>query len=491
MKQAVQPLCRVAAVVMLAVAALTGCQGEQTAQAATAVQAPGVEASTASAADLVAAFYGRPLPLPASAVQEPLLTGTSLASDERLLRGQYLARLSGCIGCHTRPGGVPFAGGLALQTPFGVIVSTNITPDKTKGIGNYRLATFDAALRHGKDEEGGNLYPAMPYANYARLNDADIAALFAYFMQAVPAAQQDNAHTALAWPFSVKGLVGVWNALYLPRPGFVADAQQSADWNRGAYLVQGAGHCGACHTPRGVLGAEKAPTEKGGDRYLSGALIDGWYAQSLRSNGGQEIAGAPGLARWSASDVADFLRTGSNTHTAAFGGMSDVVAHSTQYLTTQDATAVATYLKSLSGGTESATTTTSSSTSAPTAPHPTTLALRAGAVTQRGAAVYLNNCSGCHRSDGEGAARTFPALARSSSVAAADATSLIRVVLQGSAMPSTALAPHALAMPGLGWRLSDSDVADVLSLIRSSWGNQASVVTAAEVAKVRAAALPL
>jgi mono/diheme cytochrome c family protein len=498
MKAAVQPSSIASFVVMCAVAALAGCQGAQTApasQAAVALQAPVVAGQTASAADLVAAFYARPLPLPALAIREPLLTGTPLASNERVLRGQYVARLSGCIGCHTRPDGVPFAGGLAMQTPFGVIVSTNITPDKTQGIGNYTLATFDAALRHGKDAEGGNLYPAMPYANYARMTDDDIAALFAYFMQAVPPAQQTNTHTALAWPFSIKGLVGVWNWLYVPRPGFVADAEQSADWNRGAYLVRGAGHCGACHTPRGILGAEKAATEKNGDRFLSGALIDGWYAQSLRSSSGSraEKEAAPGLERWSAADIADYLRTGRNAHTAAFGAMSDVVAHSTQYLSAQDATAVATYLKSIGPGPrEDGRVGGQASASSPSesAPHPTTLALRAGTLTQRGAAVYLNNCSGCHRSDGEGAARTFPALARSSSVAAADATSLIRVVLEGSAMPSTVTAPHALAMPGLGWRLSDDDVAAVLSFVRSGWGNQAGVVSAADVASVRAAVQP-
>jgi mono/diheme cytochrome c family protein len=486
----------VATLLLMVLASLTGCEPSNQALAAPSPASVTTEPTPAVVA-VATAFYARPANIPAAPIEEPELAGSPLAADANVQRGQCLARLSGCIGCHTRPGGVPFAGGLALQTPFGVIVSTNITPDKTRGIGNYTLATFDAALRHGKDEEGGNLYPAMPYANYAAMTDDDIAALFAYFMQAVPAAQQDNARTALAWPFSIKCSVGVWNALYLPRPGFAADATQSAEWNRGAYLVRGAGHCGACHTPRGLLGAEKAPTEQSGDKFLAGALIDGWYAQSLRSTSSKDGTAAPGLSRWSAADIADYLRTGRNTHTAAFGAMTDVVAHSTQYLTPQDASAVAVYLKSLGGGvtaqadTRAATKAANASPST-TPPKPaldaTTAALRAGAVTQRGAAVYLNNCSGCHRSDGEGAARTFPGLARSSTVAAADATSLIRVVLQGSAMPSTVLAPHALAMPGLGWRLSDDEVAAVLSLVRSSWGNQAGVVSAADVAKVRSAA---
>ncbi|MBC7702633.1 MAG: cytochrome c [Rhodoferax sp.] len=460
--------------------------------------------SSSPATGLADAFYARPAPLPARALQEPELTGSLLAADEKVVRGQYLARMGGCIGCHSRPGGAPFAGGLPLQTPFGVIVSTNITPDKTQGIGNYTLATFDAALRHGKDAEGGNLYPAMPYVNFARMTEDDIAALFSYFMQAVPAAQQDNPDTALAWPFSMKSLLSVWNWLYLPRPGFVAEAQRSADWNRGAYLVRGAGHCGACHTPRGVSGAEKSVSEQDGDQYLEGALIDGWYAQSLRSMKDTQGRVSPGLERWSVADIEDYLRSGRNGHTAAFGAMSAVVAHTTQHLTAQDGAAIAIYLKSVGSGVgasskqdiginapSSATDlAVADHTSPATAPDVTTQALRAGIVSRRGAAVYLNNCSGCHRSDGRGAARIFPGLALSSSVAAADATSLIRIVLQGSAMPSTASAPSALAMPGLGWRLSDDDVAGVLSFVRNSWGNKAGGVTAADVAKVRAAVQP-
>jgi mono/diheme cytochrome c family protein len=421
----------------------------------------------------------------AQADQPGGLLPVPIAANSTVVRGQYLARAGGCIGCHTRPGGFPFAGGLPLQTPFGVIVSTNITPDKTQGIGNYSLSTFDAALRHGLDEEGGNLYPAMPYVNYARMTDDDLAALFAYFMQAVPAAQQENLQTALPWPFSMKWLLAGWNWLYLPRPGFAADTKQSSDWNRGAYLVQSVGHCGACHTPRSVTGAEKAATEQEGDGFLSGSLIDGWYAHSLRS--GVDRAGrvGPGLNRWSVTEVAEYLRTGRTERTAAFGAMSEVVGHSTQHLTLHDAMAVATYLKSV--GNAGVRTVGDDGADAVSPPDPTTVALRAGNVNRRGAGVYLNNCSGCHRSDGEGAARTFPALARSSTVAATNATSLIRIVLQGSAMPSTV---QALAMPGLAWRLTDDNVADVLSFVRSSWGNQGGTITPGEVAKVRAAVGP-
>jgi mono/diheme cytochrome c family protein len=463
-------------------------------------------ASSSQVIDLAAAFYARPVDggeislNPSLQIKEPVMTGTPQAENSLVMRGQYLARVGDCIGCHSRPGGLPFAGGLPLKTPFGTIISTNITPDKEQGIGNYKLSNFDAALRHGLDEEGGNLYPAMPYTNYARMTDEDLAALFAYFMQAVPAAKQDNAHTSLAWPFSMKWLLKGWNWLYLPRPGFTQDTKQSSDWNRGAYLVQGLAHCSACHTPRNAAGAETAATEKEGDRFLSGALIDGWYAQPLRSGIDKTGRVGPGLNQWSVADIADYLRDGRNKRTAAFGAMTDVVGHSTQYFSPQDLTSVAVYLKSLGNSSTQSVANLSVNVANPSvsvanpsvsavatsAPHSTTLALCAGNVTQRGALLYLNNCSGCHRSDGEGAERTFPALARSSSVTATDATSLIRIVLQGSAMPSTVHAPSALAMPGFAWRLNDEDVANVLSFVRSSWDNQAGSVTASEVAKVRA-----
>ena len=415
--------------------------------------------------------------------------------DPSVVRGDYLARAGDCISCHTRPGGLPFAGGLPMQTPFGTIVSTNITPDPGQGIGAYSQQDFSRAMRSGRARDGRHLYPAMPYTHFAKLADADLQDLYAYFMQGVRPAVQVNATTALSWPFSMRWLMVFWNALYLQDRRYEADPAQDAAWNRGAYLVQGLGHCSACHTPRGFTGAEKVTDEKAGDRYLSGALIDGWYAQPLRNLPGP-VGG--GLARWSNLDLVDYLKTGRNAHTAAFGAMVEVVGNSTQYLTRDDLSAVARYLTSLgpSGGATAASSgVVSGGREAAARPvdasDPTTLALRSGdpaaLATRRGALVYLNNCSACHRSDGQGARRTFPMLAGSSSVAATDATSLIRIVLQGSAMPHTAEAPSELGMPGLGWRLTDDNVADVLSFVRSSWGNQLDPVTATAVAKVRGA----
>ncbi|MES2189340.1 MAG: cytochrome c [Pseudomonadota bacterium] len=417
-----------------------------------------------------------PAGAPASAAASPADKNTAVPStpqDALLKRGEYLARAGDCISCHTRPQGAPFAGGLAMNTPFGAIVSTNITPDTEQGIGQYTQEDFTRALREGKARDGHHLYPAMPYTNFARLTDDDLGAMYAYFMKGVQPVKQDNAKTDLPWPFSMRWLMAGWNKIYLKGKVYEPEPAQTAEWNRGAYLVQGLGHCGACHTPRSVLGGEKATTHEKGDLFLSGTIIDGWYAQPLRNTDD------PGLATWSKQEIVEYLKTGRTNRTAAFGAMTEVVANSTQHMSREDLGAIATYLKSL-GDNPGATT--------PVAANPndiTSAALRQGTVTQRGAMVYLNNCNACHRSDGQGAQRTFPTLAMSSTVAAKDPTSLIRIVLQGSAMAHTTEAPSQLAMPGFGWRLNDDNVADVVSFIRSSWGNKAEAVTASAVGKVR------
>jgi alcohol dehydrogenase (quinone), cytochrome c subunit len=453
--------------------------------------ATGESITDAQRTDLANAFYARPAGAvnTAQPIISPALIGASQANNPQLLRGQYLAQMGSCLACHTRPGGIPFAGGLPLKTPFGTIISTNITPDKEQGIGNDSLAQFEAALRRGIGKQGHNLYPAMPYTHYALMSSQDIADLFAYFLQVVPAAKQDNPQTDLSWPFSMRWLLKAWNLLYLPSPGFEQNPLQTGDWNRGAYLVQGPMHCSACHTPRNALGGEVATSEKQGKRFLSGALIDGWYAQPLSTPPARQGALDldTGLRRWSESDIVEYLRTGRSKRSAAFGAMSEVVMHNTQYLSPLDAHSVAVYLKSLTLSEPQSIGTAMDGTLPEANPHPSTIALRADNVDRRGALLYLNNCSGCHRTDGEGVTRTFPALALSSSVNAADTTSLIRIVLHGSSMPATLLAPSALAMPGLGWRMNDEDLASVLSFVRSSWGNQSASVSATQVATVRAA----
>jgi mono/diheme cytochrome c family protein len=441
-------------------------------------------------------FYGAPPFATGGRISMQIREPALLNADKPLVKqGQYLARAGDCIGCHTRPGGAPFAGGLPLKTPFGVIVSTNITPDKSDGIGNYTQAQFNRLMRQGVTETNHNIYPAMPYASYARLSDDDLAALYAYFMRGITPVVQTNAQTKLPWPLSMRWLVKGWNWLYLPKPGYANDAKKTADWNRGAYLVQGLGHCGACHTPRNLAGAEKANTEKKSEFFLSGAVIDGWYAQNLRSPTDGVTQSQAGLTNWTKQDLVDYLKTGHTAHTAAFGAMTEVVGNSTQHLTAADASAIAVYLKSLGsmnsleGISEGSLDT--GFVKRPVQPadasSPSTAALRSGQVNQSGALVYLNNCAGCHQSSGKGANATFPSLAQSSTVAASNPTSLIRIVLQGSNRPATAASPSALAMPGLDWRLSDANVADVLSFVRSNWGNRADAVSPSEVAAVRKA----
>jgi len=390
-------------------------------------------------------------------------------------RGEYLARAADCMACHTARGGKPFAGGLPLQTPIGVIYSTNITPDKATGIGDYRYDDFDRALRHGVAKNGDTLYPAMPYPSYASVKPTDVKALYAYFMHAVPAVHRSQTANEIPWPLSVRWPLALWRHAFVPAAATdqVADASATdSQLARGRYLVESLGHCGACHTSRGTVFEEKALTDAGGSAFLSGAVVEQWFAKNLRSDM------ADGLGQWSDDDIVAFLRSGRNAHSAAFGGMSDVVQQSTQYLNDGDLHSIAAYLKSLQpAGTGSAQMTYDDTAAK---------ALHAGELTSPGARIFVNNCAACHRTDGKGYAAVFPRLALSSTVNSSDPTSLIHIVLRGSAMPGTPSAPTSFAMPGFSQRLSDQQVADVVSFIRSSWGNHAPSVNASTVSKVRA-----
>lgn len=408
------------------------------------------------------------------------MTQPPASAQDRVGRGAYLALAGDCIACHTSPGGPPYAGGLPLATPIGTVYSTNVTPDLETGIGRYSAAEFVRVMQEGVAKDGHRLYPAMPYTAYARVSEEDLSALYAYFMQGIAPVRQINRRTRLKWPLSMRSLMAVWNALYLKKGEFVARPDQGPSWNRGAYLVQGLGHCGGCHTPRGVAGQEKADSEKGSRHFLGGATLDVWEASPLNGTLGT------GLHAWSKDEIVEFLRTGRTARVAAFGAMAEVVAKSTQSMTDEDLMAIAEYLKSLppsdqkgDGGPESALQANDAAA--------TTNALREGATGMRGAPVYLDNCNACHRSDGSGANRTFPSLIRNEAVNAKDPTSLIHLVLAGCAMPSTRTAPSAIAMPEFGWRLGDQELADVLSFVRGSWGNHAPGVSSGEVGRVRKA----
>lgn len=393
------------------------------------------------------------------------------AADARE-RGRYLADAADCVACHTVPGGKPYAGGVAFPTPVGTVRSTNITPDPGVGIGAYSLEDFERALRHGIRRDGATLYPAMPYPSYARLTQRDVADLYAYFMHDVEPVAQAAPGNGIPWPLSMRWPLAVWRKLNVPDAvPFDAARYPDAQMARGAYLVQGPGHCGACHTPRGPLLAEKAMDERSPDYLAGGQLIEGWYAVNLRGDA------VEGLGAWSEDDVVATLATGRNQHYAvAAPPMNDVVVHSLQKLNPADLQAIAVYLKSLSphGG----------EVARFDPAHPGTLPAERG--DDRGAQIYLDSCAACHATSGKGAVGTFPALAGNPTVLAPDPSSLIRVVLGGAALPGTHTRPSRLGMPGFDWRYTDQEVAQLATLLRTSWGNSATPVTTAQVAAVRA-----
>jgi mono/diheme cytochrome c family protein len=389
-----------------------------------------------------------------------------------IAHGEYLARAGDCIACHTTPSGKPFAGGLKFDTPIGAIYSTNITPERNTGIGAWSFEQFDRAVRVGIEPNGNTLYPAMPYPSYARLNDDDMHALYAYFTKGVVPVSQANKPVDIVWPLSMRWPLGIWRHLFAPRPA-AFDSKRYADpvVARGAYLVQGLGHCGACHTPRAATMEERALNDADGSAFLAGgATIDGWIPTSLRGNP------RTGLGTWSEADIVQFLKSGRTQHSAAFGGMTDVVQHSTQHMNDADLSAIARYLKTLPSNDVQETKYVYDDTAA--------RALRTGGATASGAAVYRDNCMACHRSDGRGYSRVFPALADNPVVQSTDATSLIHVLLTGSTLAGTKTAPSSFTMPAFGWRLSDQEVADVSSFVRNSWGNTGSTVSALDVGRV-------
>jgi alcohol dehydrogenase (quinone), cytochrome c subunit len=382
-------------------------------------------------------------------------------------RGAYLARAGDCTACHTAPGGAEMAGGLPMKMPFGTIYTTNITPDPATGIGHYSLMDFERAVRRGIAPGGRHLYPAMPYPSFTKMTDSDLSALYAYFMNGVPPVHHPNRKNGVPWPLDVRWPLALWDAAFTGRR-FQPDPTHDAEWNRGAYLVEGAGHCGACHTPRGI-GFQERALDNHGDQFLAGGpVLDGWTAPSLRDEPGT------GLAGWSPQAVANFLKTGRTGEASAFGSMADVVQHSTQYLTDDDLYAIGVYLKSLGPAS-------GSPGSQPAADDRTAAALHDGDLRRPGAAAYVDSCAACHRTDGVGYTGVFPRLAGNPAVLQSNAADVISVVLKGSTVPATATAPSSFTMPPFGERLDDQDVAGVVNLIRNSWGNRAPAVTATEV----------
>ena len=390
--------------------------------------------------------------------------------------GRAVAAAGDCAACHSIEGGKPYAGGLPMKTPLGTIYSTNITPSAS-GIGEMSEGEFIRAVRAGVAKDGHRLYPAMPFPSYARMTDTDLHALYAYFMQDVAPVEQPNRASDIPWPLSMRWPLAFWDRVFAGAQLFTPSPDHDARWNRGAYLVQAAGHCGACHTPRGIAFQEKAMSDADGAQFLAGAGVNGWLAKSLRGD-------TDGLASWSEPDITEFLRTGRNAHTAAFGEMTEVITHSGQYLSAEDLASIAHYLKSLSGNAPAA--------AVVTAEDNATAALRSGDFSRAGATVYGEYCITCHRADGTGYSHIFPALAGNTAVLSNDPSQLAHITLAGGQMAATDDAAQLrFAMPSFA-QLPDRDVASVLTFVRSAWGNHAAAVTADQVAAMRKqAAIPM
>ncbi|WMD19518.1 cytochrome c [Achromobacter seleniivolatilans] len=391
-------------------------------------------------------------------------TGPTMAAGDAttmIERGRYLALAGNCMACHTSRGGKALAGGTPIPTPFGTVYGPNITPDDKTGIGTWTADDFWQALHNGKSKDGTLLYPAFPYTEYTRVNRADADALYAYLRSVAPVSQP-NRPPELDFPYDQRVLLAAWRALYF-KPGVQeADPSQSVQWNRGRYLVDGVGHCAACHTPRNSLGGLRSAES------LTGGVIPvlDWYAPPLTNDM------QTGMGRWSAADIAALLKTGISAHSSASGPMAEVVLGSTQHLTDADALAIGVYIKSLP---------------ATPASTPRQRSAAAPAAMELGGKIYRQQCAQCHQPAGQGSGTAWPALAGNPTVTAPSPVNAIRMVLDGGYAPATAANPRPHGMPPFGQILNDNDIAMLVSYIRNSWGNEAGGVTSLEVKRARAA----
>jgi mono/diheme cytochrome c family protein len=381
------------------------------------------------------------------------------ADDSAVERGRYLAILGDCSGCHTTQHGAAFAGGLPFTAAFGTVYSTNITPDKETGLGNWTSDQFYRALHQGIAADGRHLYPAFPYAYFTRISRADSDDLFAYLKSLKPVKAPPHPNN-LRFPFNLRPLIAFWNWLYLDDKRFVPDAARPAAWNRGAYLVQGLGHCAACHTPKDMLFGDKQ------DHALNGAVVDNWFSANLTGNK------QDGLGSWSHDDLVRYLATGRNRFATAAGSMEEKVTQSTSRMRDTDRVAIATYLKSL-------------------APQPQTAPAKPGAAQMgRGEAVFVSRCRVCHEAPGrpdplaQGADADYPKLAGDTLVMGRNPSTVLRIILQGAQSPVTQNEKTTFSMPAFPV-LSDSEIADVATYIRNAWGNHGEPVKPGQVADLR------
>lgn len=371
-------------------------------------------------------------------------------------RGRYLAIAADCKGCHTDPvRGRPFAGGRPIETPFGMVVAANITPDRETGIGDWSDSDFDRALREGIMPDGTRLYPAMPYPYYTRMSREDVRAIHAYLNTIAPAHHEVHSNQ-LPFPFNIRSLMRLWDALYFEPGEYKPAPGKSAAWNRGGYLVEGAGHCAACHSPKNFLGGDRS-----GQRFR-GYSLQGWFAPDITADPQR------GLGDWSDTDIVEYLKKGHNRFAAASGPMAEEVENGSSKMSDADLAAIASYLKDQPGEPAS------------------TQRLDSGDRSMKvGEAIYSDRCSACHRSDGTGVAYLIPNLAQSSSVNSRLPLTALRVILQGARSVATPAEPTGPAMPAFGWQLNDAQVAAVATYIRNSWGHAAARVTSEDVGKAR------
>jgi mono/diheme cytochrome c family protein len=370
------------------------------------------------------------------------------ASPEQIQRGEYLARAGDCVSCHTARGGAPYAGGFRMETPFGYLLSPNITPDIDTGIGRWSADDLYRALHDGVNRRGQDMYPVMPYTFYTNVTREDSDAIYAYLRTVTPVRNTVDINQ-LHFPFDQRWSMVAWRELYFTEGTFKPDVSRTPAWNRGAYLVEGLGHCSACHSPRNRLGAIETKRE------FTGATIDGWFALNLSSNL------HTGLGEWTAEQIATYLKTGALAgKTTALGPMVEVVKNSLSYLTDADLTAMAEYLKSIPAN------------SSLRASDPT-----AGGSRRRGAALYLEHCSGCHQAKGRGVPGVFPPLAGNGVVMAPDPANILKVVLGGVRARN-----GYVGMPSFAGQLDDEQLAELANYLRVSWGNRAPANTNPDMA---------
>lgn len=376
-------------------------------------------------------------------------------------RGEYLARAGDCVACHTTPGGKMFAGGRPMPTPFGNIYVPNITPDDETGIGRYTPDDFYRVMHNGIGPDGTLLYPAMPFASYTKVTREDSDAMFAYLMS-VPPVKQPNRPHELRFPYNQRELLVGWRTLYFREGEYVNDKAQSEQWNRGAYLVQGLGHCAMCHTQVNALGGSSE------SKAFEGGMIpnQNWYAPSLTSN--REA----GLGHWSIKDIKDLLQTGVSSRSTVYGPMAEVTYNSLQYMTDEDIEAMAVYLKSLPPRESEAPATSQARLVSPD-------------VMEVGRTTYAKQCAMCHGDEGKGFPPSFPPLAGNQSITMASPVNSIRMVLNGGYAPGTKKNPRPHGMPPFNHILNDAEAAAVVTYIRVAWGNGGTPVTQKQVNELR------